>query len=222
MQLYPVMLNLENRRVVIIGGGDVALRKARDLLEAGARVLVIAPDVHLDFKALAGSSGASLEILQRPYQPGDLADAALVFSATSNAEVNRAVFKEARERNIFINAVDDPLSCSFFIPSFIKKGDLILALSTSGKSPALAARLRREIEKHIPEDIEQTLAALSEIRDIFKSHTKFSELTSSDRGRILKLIVNSDALLQEAVAASASGRLYQLLLRLVQSHHPNQ
>ncbi len=166
-------------------------------------------------KPLAGSSGASLEILQRPYQPGDLAGAALVFAATSNADVNRAVFKEAQERNIFINAVDDPPNCSFFIPSFIKKGDLILALSTSGKSPAMAARLRREIEKHIPEDIEQTLTALSEIRDIFKSHKNFTDISSSDRGRILKLIANSDALLQEAVAASVSGRLYQFLLRLL-------
>ncbi len=215
MQLYPVMINLENKQVVIIGGGDVALRKASDLLEAGARVLVIAPDVHQDFKPLAGSSGASLEIFQRPYQPGDLAGAALVFAATSTAEVNKAVFKEAQERNIFINAVDDPPNCSFFIPSFIKKGDLILALSTSGKSPALAARLRREIEKHIPEDIEQTLTALSEIRHIFKSHKNFTEISSSDRGRILKLIANSDTLLQEAVAASASGRLYQFLLRLL-------
>jgi precorrin-2 dehydrogenase/sirohydrochlorin ferrochelatase len=215
MQLYPVMIHLENKRVVIIGGGGVALRKARDLLEAGARVLVIATDVHQDFQPLAGSSGASLDIVQRPYQPGDLAGAALVFAATSNADVNRAVFKEAQERNIFINAVDDPPNCSFFIPSFIKKGDLILALSTSGKSPALAARLRREIEKHIPEDIEQTLTALSEIRHIFKSHKNFTDISSSDRGRILKLIANSDALLQEAVAASASGRLYQFLLRLL-------
>jgi precorrin-2 dehydrogenase/sirohydrochlorin ferrochelatase len=215
MQLYPVMLNLENRRVVIIGGGDVALRKTRDLLEAGARVRVIAPQVHDDMQALAGAYGASLDIVRRPYQPGDLAGAAIVFAATSTAEVNKAVFKEAQERNVFINAVDDPPNCSFFIPSFIKKGDLILALSTSGKSPALAARLRREIEKHIPEDIEQTLTALSEIRHIFKSHKNFTDISSSDRGRILKLIANSDALLQEAVAASASGRLYQFLLRLL-------
>jgi siroheme synthase (precorrin-2 oxidase/ferrochelatase) len=81
----------------------------------------------------------------------------------------------------------------------------------------MAARLRREIEKHIPEDIEQTLTALSEIRDIFKSHKNFSGISSSDRGRILKLIVNSDALLQEATAASVSGRLYQFLLRLLKT-----
>jgi precorrin-2 dehydrogenase / sirohydrochlorin ferrochelatase len=217
MQLYPVMLNLVNRRVVIIGGGDVALRKARDLLEAGAHVLVIAPQVHDDIQALSGAYGASLEIFQRQYQPGDLAGAALVFAATSAVEVNRAVFTEAQARNIFINAVDDPPNCSFFIPSFTKRGDLILALSTSGKSPALAARLRREIEKHIPEDIEQTLATLSEIRDIFKSHKNFSKLSSSDRGRILKLIVDSDSLLHEAVAAAASVSLHDFLLHLVKS-----
>lgn len=218
MQLYPVMLNLENRHAVIIGGGDVALRKARDLLEARARVTVIAPDVHQDFKALAGSYGTSLEVLQRPYQPGDLADAALVFAATSTAEVNRAVFKEAQDRSIFINAADDPTNCSFFIPSFIKKGDLILALSTSGKSPAMAARLRREIEQHIPEDIEQTLAALAEIRELLQSGKDYAKLSFSERGKLLKLIVNSDTLLQEAVAASASNRLYQYLLHLIQSH----
>ncbi len=217
MQLYPVMLNLENRRVVIIGGGDVALRKARDLLEAGAHVLVIAPDVHEEFKDLAGLYGTSLKILQRPYQPGDLADAALVFAATSNTDVNRAVFTEAQERNIFINAVDDPPNCSFFTPSFIKKGGLILTLSTSGKSPALAARLRREIEKYIPEDIELKLAALAEIRELLKSDKEYAQLSSSERGRLLKLIVNNDALLKEAVAAFGSGGLRQFLLHLVQS-----
>ena len=221
MPLYPVMLNLENRRVVIIGGGEVALRKARDLLEAGAVVRVIAPAVHDDIKTLAGPYGASLEIVQRPYLPGDLAAAALVFSATNTGAVNRAVFEEARERNIFINAVDDPPNCSFFIPSFIKKGDLIFALSTSGKSPALAARLRREIEKHIPENIEQMLAALAEIRDLLKSGKEYAQLNSSERGRLLKRIVNNDALLREAVAASDSGRLDQFLLPLVQSRLQN-
>jgi len=222
MQLYPVMLNLENRRVVIIGGGDVALRKARDLLEAGARVLVISPQVHNDIQALAGAYGACLEILQRPYQPGDLAGAALVFSATSSAEVNRAVFIEAQERNIFINAVDDPPNCSFFIPSFTRKGDLILALSTSGKSPALAARLRREIEKHIPEDIKLMLTALEEIRTLLKEGAEYANLSSSERGTVLKRIVNDDTLLQEAVTASASDSLPRFLHRLIQSRSSNR
>jgi precorrin-2 dehydrogenase / sirohydrochlorin ferrochelatase len=222
MQLYPVMLNLEKRRVVIIGGGDVALRKARDLLEAGAHVFVIAPGVHQGFKDLAGMYGTSLEMLQRPYQPGDLAGAALVFSATDNGAVNRAVFEEARQLNIFINAVDDPPNCSFFIPSFTKKGALILALSTSGKSPALAARLRRKIEKHIPEDIEQILAALDEIRELLKSDKEYAQLSSSERGRLLTLIVNSDALLHEAaVAAEVAGSLREFLLRLIQAQPKN-
>jgi len=217
MQLYPVMINLENRRVVIVGGGDVALRKACDLLEAGASVRVIAPDVHDDMKALADSYGATLDIVQRPYEPGDLAGACLVFSATNNSAVNQAVFKEARQENIFINAVDDPPSCSFFIPSFIKKGGLILALSTSGKSPALAARLRRQIEKHIPEDIEQQLSALAEIRELLTSGKEYARLSSSERGRLLKSIVNSDALLQGAITSAASGSLVQFIDHLVQS-----
>ena len=217
MQLYPVMLNLENRRVVIIGGGTVALRKAGDLLEAGAHVLVIAPEVHGEFQALAGAYGTKLDVLQRPYRAGDLAEAALAFSATSDADVNRAVFTEARDRNIFINAVDDPPNCSFFIPSFIKRGDLILALSTSGTSPAMAARLRREIEKHIPEDIELILAALSRIRELLRSGEDYAALSSPERGRILRLIVNSDAVLQEAVRASASDSLPLFLHRFVQS-----
>jgi precorrin-2 dehydrogenase / sirohydrochlorin ferrochelatase len=221
MQLYPVMLNLEKRRVVIIGGGDVALRKTRDLLEAGAHVLVIAPQVHDDIHALAGAYGASLEIVQRPYQAGDLAAADLVFSATNNGAVNRAVFEEARQHTVFINSVDDPPNCSFFIPSFIRKGDLILALSTSGKSPALAARLRRELEKHIPEDIELMLAALAEIRELLQSGKDYAQLSSSERGKLLKLIVNSDALMQEAVTASTSGCLHQFLLHFVQSQPQN-
>jgi precorrin-2 dehydrogenase/sirohydrochlorin ferrochelatase len=121
MNLYPIMINLEGRTVAIIGAGAVALRKARDLLDSGAIVRVISPRFHEGFSALRDEFPGRMECLERPYSRGDLEGVMLVFSATSSSEVNALVFAEAMERNILINAVDDPPNCSFYIPSFVRR-----------------------------------------------------------------------------------------------------
>ncbi|TAL36607.1 MAG: bifunctional precorrin-2 dehydrogenase/sirohydrochlorin ferrochelatase [Spirochaetes bacterium] len=199
MLYYPVLLDIKDKLVVVIGGGEVALRKVADLCRAGARVRVIAPRVHEGIASRAADGAVSINT--REYAEGDLEGAALVFSCTNDALVNARVYREAHERGIFINAVDDPPHCSFIVPSFTQRGDFLLAVSTSGASPAMAARLRRMIEKAVPENVEVILEALREARRIIQGDASFKKLSADERGDIMKRIVNDDALLDELAAA---------------------
>ena len=193
MKLYPVMVNMEGRLAVVVGGGSVAARKVADLLDSGARVKVVSPEINNEIVEL--SKDNELQIVKREYEYGDLEGAALVFSATNDRSVNELVFMEAEGLNIFINAVDDPENCSFYVPSFTRRGDFLFALSTAGAAPAYAARIRRELEKQIPEEIDVLLDKLRRAREILKNEEVFSDLESPDRGDILKKVANSDELL---------------------------
>ena len=193
MKLYPVMVNMDGRLAVVVGGGSVAARKVADLLDSGARVKVVSPEINNEIVEL--SKDNELQIVKREYEYGDLEGAALVFSATNDRSVNELVFMEAEGLNIFINAVDDPENCSFYVPSFTRRGDFLFALSTAGAAPAYAARIRRELEKQIPEEIDVLLDKLRRAREILKNEEVFSDLESPDRGDILKKVANSDELL---------------------------
>jgi precorrin-2 dehydrogenase/sirohydrochlorin ferrochelatase len=214
MKLYPVMLNLSGRRAIVIGGGSVAARKTRDLLENDALVTVISPEFNDEFTGLKQSYPQCLIMEQRPYRKGDLKGALIVFSATDNHELNTEVYREAKELNIFINAVDDPGNCTFTVPSSFKRGDLVITVSTGGVSPSMSARIRREIEKQIPESIENTLAALKEARNHLQNDDDFSGITSERRGALLKQIVLNDNLLNELVDCFQAGTVRQFLARI--------
>ncbi|OLC89074.1 MAG: precorrin-2 dehydrogenase, partial [Gemmatimonadetes bacterium 13_1_40CM_3_66_12] len=140
---YPAFLDLRGRRAVVVGGGAVAEQKVTGLLDAGARVTVVGPIVSplLAKLAIAGS----ITLAPRPYRPGDLAGAFLAIAATDDRAVNRAVWAEAEARGVLLNAVDDPPHCSFIAPAIHRAGDVAIAVSTAGKSPALAVRLRERI-----------------------------------------------------------------------------
>lgn len=215
MKLYPVMVNIEGKAAVVIGGGEVAGRKLRDLLESGARVKVVSPEFSDDIMEAAAEFKESVELVRRRYMSGDLDGAIMVFSATDDPKVNHDVFLEADSRNILINAVDDPPNCSFYVPSFIRKGDLLFALSTSGASPAMAARLRRELEQHIPENIDLLLEKLKSAKDLLKSHHTFSGISSNERGVIMKRIVSDDPLLHKLSSCRDKGEIISFLLLLV-------
>jgi len=217
MELYPVMIRLAGRRVTVIGAGGVALRKVGDLLRCGAQVRVIAPVIHADFTGLAEEYGDRLEILPREYRAGDIIGSLLVISATDDETVNRTVFAEARERSILMNAVDDPPNCSFIVPSTYRRGDLIISISTGGASPALAARLQRELQKHIPEHIDIILKALNEARQMLKHGVPFAHLDTVRRGEILKALVNDDGRLEELRIAFEQERLESFLLVFLHS-----
>lgn len=215
MKLYPVMVNIEGKPSVVIGGGDVAGRKVLDLLESGARVKVVSPVFNDRITRAAEDFKGSVELVQRKYINGDLDGAVMVFSATDDPAVNHEVFLEADSKNILINAVDDPPNCSFYVPSFIRKGDLLFALSTSGASPAMAARLRRELEEHIPENIDVLLHRLKTAKELLKNHHTFSGIASPERGVIMKKIVSDDTLLHKLAACKDEGDIISFLLLLV-------
>ena len=208
------MLRISDRRAIVIGGGSVALRKIKDLLECGALITVIAPRIHEAVHELAALYPDKIEIINRTYKRGDCAGAAVVFSATDDEGVNREVFKEAREHNIFINAVDDPQNCTFFVPSWFNRGGLIVAVSTSGESPALAARIRDGFGHHAF-NISDTLEALEKTRILLTGDSEFATLTSPQRGSLLTRIVNNDELLRELVQCYSSGSLKSFIKDLL-------
>jgi len=221
MKLYPVMVNIEGKLSVVIGGGEVASRKVKDLLESGSRVKVVSPEFNGEILAAPDKFPGSVELVQRRYMKGDLDGAVMAFSATDDPQVNREIFLEAGSKNILINAVDDPANCSFYVPSFIRKGDLLFALSTSGSSPAMAARLRREMEQHIPENIDILLDRLKAAKDLLKTRQAFSGIASPERGAIMKRIVSDDVLLNELAACKDEGEIINFLQSVRQTAAEN-
>ncbi len=139
--LYPIFLDLSGRRCVVVGGGEVASRKARKLLQARARVVVISPEIQPDLESVA------VEVHRRFYKEGDLEGAYLAFAATNSREANAAVAREAKERGIPVNVADRPSEGDFALPSTLRRGRLQVAVSTGGASPALARRIKDELEE---------------------------------------------------------------------------
>src|SRR6266516_518764 len=142
--LYPAMLALDGSTCVVVGGGEVATRKVVRLLECGARVAVVTPSCSQILQDLAGDG--AIHVVPRLYREGDLAGASLVFAATSSRQVNAAVASEARNRGILVNVADNPTLSTFQVPALVERDGLRLAISTGGRSPAFARRLREEIE----------------------------------------------------------------------------
>lgn len=162
MSLFPMFLKLAARRCVVVGAGTIAESKIASLLEAEAQVTVVAPEALPRVRGWA--EGGDIVWVQREYSSGDLAGAFLAVAATATAEVNRAVFAEATERGVLVNAVDDPPFCDFYFPSIVKRGELQIAISTAGESPALAQRLRKEINAALPLDVGEWLMELGRLR----------------------------------------------------------
>lgn len=163
MRYYPVYINLTAKPAVVIGGGTIAEGKVLGLLEADARVTLIAPEITPTLHELAENGKIAWE--QRSYRDGDLENAAIAISATDDPAVNHRVWEEAQQRRILINVVDDPPYCDFIAPAIVRRGDITLAISTNGKMPALAAHLRRELEKSFGEEYEQLLEMTAPLRE---------------------------------------------------------
>ena len=138
---YPIFLDLQGRPAVVVGGGRVAARKAAALVEAGARVRVIAPRLVPELQAH--------QVERRSYRPGDLRGAVLAFAATNDRRVNHAVAVEATRRRIPVNVADSLEECTFIVPARVSRGGLEIAVSTGGRSPRLAKQLRRRLEAQL-------------------------------------------------------------------------
>jgi len=162
MDLFPIFLKLTGRRCLVIGAGNLAESKIESLQAAHAQVTVIAPEAR--GRILEMAAGGEIEYIPRAYQPGDVQHYFLVVTATDLPEVNRAVYQEAVTNNVLCNAVDDPPFCDFYFPSVVRRGDLQIAISTAGASPALAQRLRKEINAQLPLDTGDWLNDLGDLR----------------------------------------------------------
>lgn len=163
MQYFPVGLKIEGRRCLVVGGGRVAARKVRTLLDCGAVVEVISPELIEELRAMRAAGEISW--LERAYQPGDLSGAFLVIAATDDPEAQGKIFAEAEEKNILLNVADVPKRCNFILPATVRRGDLSISVSTAGKSPALARNLRQDLEKRYGPEYGVLVALLGELRD---------------------------------------------------------
>jgi siroheme synthase-like protein len=160
--MFPIFLKLEQRPCLVVGAGTIAVPKIASLLQAGGAVTVVAPEAQA---AIAEQAAAGrLTWIQREFLPADMDGMFLVVAATDAQAVNHAVAEAARDRKVLCNSVDDPPDCDFFYPSVVRRGDLQIAISTAGKSPALAQRLREEVDAMVPDDTGTWLDALGETR----------------------------------------------------------
>lgn len=193
MPYIPIFLDVTGRKCVVVGGGEVAARKVESLLEAGAAVTVISPRLSSELEALV-AHGLILHTA-RNYQRADIDGCAIVYAATDDPKLHRQIAAEARALGIPINVTDVPDLCTFIAPAVVKRGALRIAISTSGASPAFAARLRRTLEKQFGAEYAITLEVLRAARQ--RLHANENE--PAERMRRLKGLANSA--LPDAIAA---------------------
>lgn len=162
MSYYPIFLNLSGQRCVVVGGGAVAERKVAGLLGAAASVTVVSPTLTAELARLVKEK--KIRHFMRDYRNGDLAGYRLAFVATDDAQVNRAVYEEAQEAEVFVNTADDPAHCDFILPSVLRRGELQVAVATGGSSPALSRAIREELEQYFTEDYSILSAIVADLR----------------------------------------------------------
>ena len=165
---YPVYIELRDQPCVVIGGGKIAEGKVEGLLAVQAKVTVIAPEFTSHLHHLAEQN--QITYISRKYQPGDLAGAFMVICATDQAEINHQVWQEATANHQLVNVVDDTPRCNFIAPSILRKGDLTIAISTSGKAPALAVRLKERFQRELGPEYERFLELAGELREPLARH----------------------------------------------------
>ena len=185
-RFYMAALNLAGRRSLVVGAGSVGLEKIEGLLACDANVVVIAPETVPEVKELA-QSGA-IEWHRRVFESRDLDGCFLVVAATSDTEVNIAVFEGAEARSMLVNVVDVPPLCNFILPAIVRRGPIAIAISTAGASPALAKRMKREIAELFGEEYGRLALMLNEVRGWAKSTLP----SYADRKQFFESIVNGD------------------------------
>ncbi|MBS1803391.1 MAG: uroporphyrinogen-III C-methyltransferase [Acidobacteria bacterium] len=197
MNLQPVFLKLDGRPGLLVGAGNVALEKLNTLLSSEIRLRVIAPEVKAEVRALAAEG--RIQLIERKFAPEDLDGNFIVIAATDDPEVNATVYRESVARGILVNSVDDPPHCDFYFGSVVRRGDLQVAISTAGESPAAAQQLRREIDEQLPEDLGPWLAQVGQLRrEILATHP-----AGEDRKALLHRIAKRQ-MLQPASSANSN------------------
>jgi siroheme synthase-like protein len=209
---YPVALELSGRRCVVTGGGREAEGKARALLEADADVVVVAARVTDGLVDLVRRG--ELTHIARRYRPGDLAGAFLVIAADSDRATRAAVFAEAEAEKVLCNAVDDVEHCHFAVPSIVRRGDLLLAISTGGRAPALAKRLRRRLAAELGWEWEALVDVLGEVRAATLPHRPADFAVWAQRWRS---VLDRE---QELLDLLAEGRIDEVKARVYSALNP--
>ncbi|HET7711235.1 MAG TPA: bifunctional precorrin-2 dehydrogenase/sirohydrochlorin ferrochelatase [Thermoanaerobaculia bacterium] len=185
---YPIFIDVEDRDVVIVGGGDVCARKADTMLRYGARVTVVAPDFSPDIEAHAAAD--RLKIRRKRWEEDDLEGAVLVIASTDDPEVNTKIAAHCRRLRIPVNVVDVPELCEFIVPAIVDQGSIHLAISTEGKSPALARTIREELQQRIGPEY----AELNELLGSLREAAKRTLPTDTDRKRFFDGILATGVL----------------------------
>ena len=162
MPKYPIFLELKDRRVVVIGGGNVATRKAQSLLDAGARLVLVAEKINDTLINLCQNKNA--EVIKSRYSKNYLSRAVLAIAATNDHQLNHRIYKDCQELEILCNVVDEPQMCDFFVPAVVKCRDLQIAIGTEGACPAYSGHLRKKLEQLFTEQHGQFLAELQDFR----------------------------------------------------------
>ena len=197
-KLYPMMVDLTGKRCLVVGGGSVAERKATLLAECGADIEVVSPATTARLAALAASG--AVRVRRRPVRPSDLTGAFLVVMATDDPQVNREMAERVRGAGGLVNVADDPEACSFLVPSVLRRGDLTIAISTGGGSPALAKKLRQRLEQTIGPEYEAYLTALRLLRE----RARRAIADPRARQAVFRRAVESD-LFERAASGDAAG-----------------
>ena len=203
MGYIPIFLDVTGRECVVVGGGEIAARKVEALLEAGAHVTVVSPRLSPQLDSLAARG--LVTHAARDYQRGDIRGCVLIYAATDDPKLHRELVAEARALGIPVNIVDVPELCTFISPAVVNRGDLQIAISTGGASPAFAARLRRVLDDKFGTEYALTLKVLRAARR--RLHAE--EIDPADRMRRLKEL--ADSALPDAIAAGDVAAIERIL-----------
>jgi len=207
MSYYPILVELENQKVLVVGGGNVAQRKIETLLQYGAEILIVSREL-TDLLEQYVEDGR-ITLIGTDFDEKQLEDVFMVIAATDDAQINETVSIEAKRNGILINAVDQPSDCTFIVPSIIKRGDLLIAVSTSGKSPALAKKIRKDLETKFGKGYKDFLALMGVLR---KKILKMG-LPQEENSRIFHELVDSPIL--EAIKEQDIDRITSTLNRIL-------
>lgn len=186
MKYYPVCLDISGRKCVVVGGGDVAERKVRRLLDCGARVVVVSPALAEGLEGLKTCN--EIEHIHADYESHFLEGAFLVVGATDDRNIHKRIFSETRGKGILVNIVDDPSLCDFILPSLMSRGDLLISVATGGKSPALSKKLREELEDLYGPEYGVLLMIMGKVREKILAQGK---ARTKSRG-VFESILDSD------------------------------
>jgi len=206
---YPVCLNVAGQRALVVGGGDVALRKARALASAGASVRVVAPALPAEFRG-----DGRFDLTEETYEKRHLEGCLLAVAATDDEEVNARVAADAREAGVLVNVVDRPALCDFIVPARFERGLLRIAITTGGAAPALARRIRERLEKEFGPEYETYLAVMKEVREELKARNLSPHL----RRRLFERLAENDILAAAREGAKPLRRAIDTALRETFDH----